>query len=82
MILPPAISILLIYLETQFNQWSHEQRLQLLLAPTYWSKKGSNTTTSSPGSMNAMKALSMPSLAPVVIVTSLSGSILRPQKGE
>ncbi len=37
--------------------------------------------TSSPSSRNAMNALSMPSLAPVVIVTSVSGSIVRPQNG-
>lgn len=49
---------------------------------TYWSKKGSKMITSSPGSMKAMKALSMPSFAPVVIVISVSGFNLRPQKGE
>ena len=31
--------------------------------------------TSSPGSMKAMKALNMPSFAPVVITTSVSGLI-------
>ena len=48
----------------------------------YWSKKGSNMMTSSPGSMNAMKALSMPSFAPVVMVTSVFGLISLPKKGE
>ncbi|KUI73778.1 hypothetical protein VM1G_11930 [Cytospora mali] len=47
----------------------------------YWSKKGSKMMTSSPGSMKAMNALSMPSFAPVVMVTSVSGSSLRPQCG-
>lgn len=32
----------------------------LLHSGTYWSKNGSKTMTSSPGSMNAMNALSMP----------------------
>lgn len=48
----------------------------------YWSKKGSNMMTSSPGSMNAMKALSMPSFAPVVMVTSVFGLISLPKNGE
>lgn len=48
----------------------------------YWSKKGSNMITSSPGSMNAMKALSMPSFAPVVMVTSVFGLISLPKNGE
>ena len=39
----------------------------------HWSKKGSMRMTSSPGSMKAMNALSMPSFAPVVITTSVSG---------
>lgn len=38
--------------------------------------------TSSPGSTNAIKALSIPSFAPVVIVTSVSGSIPLPKNGE
>ena len=49
---------------------------------THWSKNGSKMMTSSPGSMNAMKALSIPSLAPVVMVTSVSGSMVRPKNGE
>ena len=49
---------------------------------TNWSKKGSNMMTSSPGSMNAMKALSMPSFAPVVMVTSMFGLISLPKNGE
>ena len=48
----------------------------------YWSKKGSNMMTSSPGSMNAMKALSMPSFAPVVMVTSVFGLSSLPKNGE
>ena len=48
----------------------------------YWSKKGSKIMTSSPGSMNAMKALSMPSFAPVVMVTSVFGLISLPKNGE
>ena len=48
----------------------------------YWSKKGSNMMTSSPGSMKAMKALSMPSFAPVVMVTSVFGLISLPKNGE
>ena len=38
--------------------------------------------TSSPGSIKAMKALSIPSFAPVVIVTSVSEFIFRSKKGE
>ena len=38
--------------------------------------------TSSPGSIKAMNALSMPSLAPVVMVTSVSGFIFLAKKGE
>ena len=38
--------------------------------------------TSSPGSTKPMKAESMPSFAPVVMVTSFSGSRVRPKKGE
>ncbi len=38
--------------------------------------------TSSPGSINPIKALSIPSLAPVVMVTSVSGFIFLPKKGE
>ena len=65
---------------------------------TYWSKKGSKMITSSPSSINAMKALNIPaccqsvqscldnvdqpSFAPVVIVTSVSGFSFRPHSGE
>lgn len=38
--------------------------------------------TSSPGSMKAIKALSMPSFAPVVMVTSVFGLTSRPRNGE
>ena len=48
----------------------------------YWSKKGSKTMTSSPASRKPIKAESIPSLAPVVIVTSVSGFKVRPKKGE
>ena len=48
----------------------------------HWSKKGSNMMTSSPDSIKAMNALSMPSFAPVVMVTSVSGLISLPKNGE
>ena len=48
----------------------------------YWSKKGSKIITSSPGSMKPMNALSIPSFAPVVMVTSVSGLMVRSKKGE
>lgn len=49
---------------------------------TYWSKKGSKMMTSSPGSMKPMNALSIPSFAPVVMDTSVSGFRVRPKNGE
>ena len=49
---------------------------------TNWSKNGSNKITSSPGSKNPIKVLNIPSFAPLVMVTSVSGSILRPKDGE
>ena len=48
----------------------------------HWSKNGSKIITSSPGSMKAMKALNMPSFAPVVMVTSVLAFTSRPRKGE
>ena len=49
---------------------------------TYWSKNGSKIITSSPCSRKPMNALNIPSFAPVVIVTSVSGLIDFPKNGE
>src|SRR5216117_3446945 len=55
LIVPPGISILLIYLgDMSVFKTVDEGRL------SYWSKKGSKIMTSSPGSIKAMKAHSMP----------------------
>lgn len=75
-IFPPGISMLLMYLD---HSWQTD--CLDIGEMTHWSKNGSKIMTSSPGSMNAMNALSMPSFAPVVIVTSVSGLSFRPQKG-
>lgn len=48
----------------------------------YWSKYGSMTMTSSPGSTKPMKADRMPSFAPVVTTISAAGSSVRPKNGE
>jgi hypothetical protein len=52
---PPGISILLMYLCA-----SSARALTYQVRDTDWSKKGSKMITSSPGSMNAMKAQSIP----------------------
>ena len=63
---PPGISISAMYLP-----------LSAVLSHTpvyaHWSKYGSKTITSSPGSTKAMKALNSPSLAPEVMTISVSG---------
>lgn len=74
--MPPGISMLEMYLDDVRFEYG------VLGGRAYWSKKGSNMMTSSPGSMKAMKALSMPSLAPVVMVTSVFGLISLPKNCE
>ena len=74
--MPPGISMLEMYLDdVRLENGVRDGR-------AYWSKNGSNMMTSSPGSTKAMKALSMPSFAPVVMVTSVFGLISLPKNGE
>lgn len=75
--MPPANCMLRIYLETLIGN----AIISSFNYMTYWSKKGSNTMTSWPGSMKAIMALSIPSFAPVVMDTSVSGSICLPKYG-
>jgi len=74
--MPPGISMLDMYLINV------SVAVGLLETCTHWSKNGSKSMTSSPGSMKAMNALSMPSFAPVVMVTSVFGLISFPKNGE